>query len=305
MTTKTERGGLSRYGGEFRDFLADTWLGYAFMLPATVLLGAIVIYPTLRAVYLSFFQLSLLAPNQTTFVGLQHFFRMASDPEFWMALKNSIIVTGVSVALEYLLGLGLALTLKEKLPTITWFRSVTMVPWVLPVVVMVIIFRFLVQPDFGFVNIILEAVGLPTSYWFGDPLLALPLIILMHVWRSMPFFAIALMAGMQAIPGSLYEAAEMDGAGSLEQFRYITLPQLSTISMIMIVLHVIFTFNNFDMVYLSTGGGPLNATEVLPTYIYKQAFSSYALGYAASIGVVMLVLLLVFTIIYVRLEDLE
>jgi ABC-type sugar transport system permease subunit len=168
---------------------------------------------------------------------------------------------------------------------------------------MVIIFRFMVQPEYGFVNIVLGWFGLPTSYWFGDPSTAFPLVVIMHVWRNVPFFAIALMAAMQSIPESLYEAAEMDGAGSLQKFRYVTLPQISYVSMIMIVLHVIYTFNNFDIVFLSTGGGPLGSTEVLATYVYKQAFQSYALGYAASIGVVMLVLLLAFTVVYVKLED--
>lgn len=303
MATRTEHDGLSQYGKEFRTFLSDTWLGYAFVIPATALLCLIVLYPTVRGVWLSLFEASLLQPYLRTFVGLDNFFRIASDPTFWAAFKNSILLTGIAVALQYLLGLGLALALKEKLPGIKWFRSVTMVTWVLPIIVMVIIFRFLVYPDIGLINIVLDWFGLPTTYWFGDPTAAFALVVVMHVWRNAPFFAIALMAGMQAIPESLYEAAEMDGAGSLEQFRYVTFPQISYISMIMIVLHVIFTFNNFDIVYLSTGGGPLGATEVLPTYVYEQAFSQYALGYAASIGVVMLVLLLAFTVIYVKLEE--
>ncbi|EJN57697.1 carbohydrate ABC transporter permease [Halogranum rubrum] len=303
MSTQTD--GVARYGREFTALLSETWLGYAFMLPATLLLGVIVIYPTLRGVHMSFFELSLLQPSQETFVGLENFARMASDPQFWNAFWNSILLTGVAVALQYLVGLGMALALKEKLPGITLFRSATMVTWVLPVVVMVIIFRFLVQPEYGFINIVLGWAGLPTSYWFGNPATAFPLVVTMHVWRNAPFFAIALMAGMQSIPESLYEAAEMDGAGPLQQFRYVTLPQISHVSMIMIVLHVIYTFNNFDIVYLSTGGGPLGSTEVLATYVYKQAFVSHALGYAASIGVVMLVLLMLFTVVYVKLEDTE
>lgn len=177
-----------------------------------------------------------------------------------------------------------------------------MVTWVLPIVVSVTIFNFLIQPEFGLINVILERLGLPTAYWFGVPSTAMWMIILMHVWRNIPFFAIALYASMNSIPHSYYEAAKLDGAGPLQQFRYITLPQISYTSMIMIIIHVIFTFNNFSFVYLSTGGGPLRETEVLATYIYKQAFESYALGYAASVGTVMMIIMIVFTIVYAKLE---
>ncbi|WP_227377197.1 carbohydrate ABC transporter permease [Haladaptatus halobius] len=254
---------------------------------------------------MAFQEMSLLQPNQVAFIGLQNFYQMVGDPNFWMALKNSVLLTVLAVSLEYLLGLGLALVLKQKVPGIKIFRNFAMVTWVLPVVVMVIIFRWLVQPDYGLLNVILGSLGLPTTYWFGSPTWAFPLIVVMHVWRNAPFFAIALMASMQSIPESYYEAAAMDGASKLQQFRYITLPNISYVSMIMIILHVIFTLNNFDIVFLSTGGGPLGTTEVLATYVYKLAFNQYTLGYAASIGLVMLILLMFFTVVYVKLEEID
>lgn len=301
MSTRTSRG-FARYIEEFRSFLSETWLGYALILPATILLGIIIVYPTLRGILLAFFEASLLTPEQMQFIGLENVATMVDDPLFRTALWHTVLLTGVAVSLEYLLGLGLALALKEKVPGASFFRSVSMITWVLPIIVMVIIFRFLVQTGFGPVNIILMKLGLETTYWFGEPGIAFPLIVVMHVWRNVPFIAIALMAAMKSIPGTQYEAAHLDGASPLERFRYITLPQISYISMIMIVLHVIFTFNNFDIVYLSTGGGPLGNTEVLATYVYKQAFEQYALGYAASIGVVMLIIMMAFTVVYVKLE---
>ena len=302
-TSNSNQEAIDRWVGEFRGFLSETWLGYAFLVPATLLVGVIILYPTLRGISLAFYHVSFLHPSQMEWAGLENFTRMASDPSFWMATKNSVLLTGVAVSLEYLFGLGLALALKEKVPGASLFRSLSLVTWVLPIVVMVVIFRFLVQPDFGLINIILSYFGFHTTYWFGDLTWAFPLIIAMNVWRNAPFFAVALMAAMKSIPESYYEAASLDGAGPLQQFRYITLPQISYVLMIMIVLHVIFTFNNFSIVYLSTGGGPLGATSILPVYIYKQAFSSFALGYAASMGVVMLILLLAFTAVYVKLED--
>jgi ABC-type sugar transport system permease subunit len=303
MATETASG--SRYVDEFLDLVRDTWLGYAFVVPTTLVLAIIVLYPTVRGLTMGFQSMSLLNPTQASWVGLENYAELFGDATFWVAFKNSVLLTVVAVSLEYLLGLGLALALKQKLPGLELFRSVAMVTWVMPIVVMVIIFRFLVQPDFGLFNIVLDFLGLPTQYWFGSTTWAFPLIIVMHVWRNAPFFAIALMASMQSIPDDLYEAAQLDGAGPLQQFRYITLPNISYVSMIMIVLHVIFTLNNFDIVFLSTGGGPLNSTEVLATYVYKLAFNQYALGYAAAIGAVMLVLLMSFTVIYVKLEEVD
>jgi ABC-type sugar transport system permease subunit len=304
MATKTESR-FGRYREEFTSFLTDTWLGYAFVIPATLILGIIIGYPTLRGIYLAFFEASLLNPGELEFVGLQNFTSLLGDSIFKEALWHTVLLTGLAVSLQYVLGLGLAMALKEKVPGAGIFRSLSMVTWVMPIIVMVIIFRFLVQNDFGPVNIILGALGMETKYWFGEPGVAFPLVVLMHVWRNVPFYAIALLAAMNSIPKEQYEAARLDGAGPLERFRYITLPQISYVSMIMIVLHVTFTFKNFDIVYLSTGGGPLGNTEVLATYVYKQAFEQYALGYGASIGVVMLILMLLFTVVYVKLEEVD
>jgi len=303
MATSTDaRTGLARYGHEFKTFLSETWLGYALILPAVLLMGVIIIYPTFRGIQLAFFEASLLNPGQMTFVGLENFAEMLSDATFKSALWHTVLLTAVAVTLQYLLGLALALVLKEKVPGASVFRSLSMITWVLPVIVMVIIFRFMLQSGFGPVNIVMAKLGLETAAWFGRPGVAFPLVVLMHVWRNVPFYAIALMAAMKSIPETQYEAARLDGAGPLERFRYITLPQISYVSMIMIVLHVIFTFNNFDIVFLSTGGGPLGNTEVMATYIYKTAFQQYALGYGASMGVVMLLIMMAFTVVYVKLE---
>ena len=302
MATQT-KSRFGRYREEFTSFLTETWLGYAFVLPAAVLLAVIIGWPTLRGVYLAFFESSLLNPTQAEFIGLQNFSRLTGDPIFKEALWHTVLLTGLAVSLQYVLGLGLALALREKVPGAGIFRSLSMVTWVMPVIVMVIIFRFLVQNGFGPVNIVLGNIGMETTYWFGEPGVAFPLVVVMHVWRNVPFYAIALLAAMNSIPKEQYEAARLDGAGPLERFRYITLPQISYVSMIMIVLHVTFTFKNFDIVFLATGGGPLGNTEVLATYVYEQAFQQYALGYGASIGVVMLILMLLFTVVYVKLEE--
>lgn len=299
------RNRVSRYYREVRNVSDETWLGYGMVLPSLVLLAVIILYPTLRAIQISLFNRSFLNPEQATFVGLENYVTLFNDPAFWLSLEHTVIFTVGAVTSMYLLGLGLALLLKRKLPGMGTARSLSMIPWVIPPVVIVIIWDWMLQNNFGLVNLLLAQLGLPTKYWFGSINLALPLVMMLRVWKDTPFVAIALMASMQSIPDDLYEAAEIDGASRLQQFRYITLPNISYISMVMIVLEVIACFNSFQMIWIATGGGPVNATEVLGTYIYRQAFLQYALGYASSVGTVMLIILLVFTAVYIKLEDPE
>lgn len=180
-----------------------------------------------------------------------------------------------------------------------------MVTWVIPIAATVILFKWMVTPDYGFINQILIRLGLEhyNTYWFGNPSWALWLILIMHIWRNVPFYGVSILASMQGISQDLYEAARVDGASPFQQFLSITLPGIRYTAIIMVVLHIIFTFNNFDFVYLSTGGGPVNATEVLPTYVYEQSWLYYALGYASSIGVFMMVILAVITLISLKLTS--
>jgi len=165
--------------------------------------------------------------------------------------------------------------------------------------------KFMAQPDIGLINIFFRSIGLDqlNRYWFGDPDVAFPFIMLLHLWRNVPFYGIAFLAAMQAIPQSYYEAAEIDGANAWARFRYITLPGIRGMIIVMVTIHVLWTFNNFDFVFLATGGGPINATDVLPVYVYRQSWTSYTIGYAASMGIVMLVILLIYFIIYIRLYE--
>ena len=189
----------------------------------------------------------------------------------------------------------------------TLFRSIIMASWVIPVAATVIMFRFMAQPDVGLINIIFRVIGLESlnRYWFGDPDVAFSFIILLHLWRNVPFYGIAFLAAMQAVPKSYYEASEIDGANAWNRFRYITLPGIRSMIIVMVTIHVLWTFNNFDFVFLATGGGPVNATDVLPVYVYRQSWSSYTVGYAASIGVVMLIILLIYFIIYMKIYERE
>lgn len=277
-------------------------LGYLLVLPTLVVVLGVTLYPTLDGVRIAFTDASLLQPGAARYIGFENFTRLFGSDIFWVVLGHSLLLTATAVTLQFVLGLVLAHLLATNIPGMQLFRSVAMVTWVLPIIATVVMFQFISAADYGFFNLMLSQVGLDrwTRYWFGDQIYAFVLIVIMHVWRNVPFYAVAFMAAMQAIPEQLYEAARIDGASSWAQLRFVTLPNLRYIIQVMVILHVTFTFNNFDFIYLSTGGGPVNATEVLPTYAYKQAWEGYALGYGAASGVVMLIVLVGVTLLYLR-----
>jgi len=274
-------------------YLSRKSFGYAILFPALLVILGLNLYPTISGILTSFTNQSLIDPGHSLFVGLENYFKLLREPVFQISLLHSLQLTFFAVVLQVILGLVMAHLLIQKVPGIHFFRSVAMITWVLPIIASVVMFRFMTLPSYGFVNILLKDVGLErlARNWFGDETFAFLLVLIMHLWRNVPFYAVAFMAAMQAISSDLYEAARIDGAGEGRQFWFITLPNLRYIILVMVVLHVTFTFNNFDFVFLSTGGGPVNATEVLPTYIYKQAWNGYALGYASAGGVIMLVIL--------------
>ncbi|MBV9491573.1 MAG: sugar ABC transporter permease [Verrucomicrobia bacterium] len=283
--------------------LREDAFGYALLAPALLVILGLNLYPTVCGIATSFTSQSLLNPNSWNWVGLANYQKLFSDAVFRLSFVHSLQLTFAAVALQVVLGLVVAHLLIQRVPGIQFFRSIAMITWVLPIITAVVMFRFISLPNFGFINILLQSVGLGrlARNWFGDPGWAFIMVLIMHLWRNVPFYAISFMAAMQAIPADLYEAARIDGASEWRQFWHITLPNLRYIMLVMVVLHVTFTLNNFDFVYLSTGGGPVNATEVLATYIYKQAWAGYALGYSSAGGVIMLVALVVMVFICRRL----
>ena len=282
------------FGARWKSF-GQASFGYILLAPALLIILGLNLYPTISGVLTAFTNQSLLDPFNWAFVGLANFQKLFGDPVFRISLVHSLVLTGLAVSLQVVLGLILAHLLIEQVPGIQFFRSIGMIAWVLPIIASVVMFRFITLPNYGFINILLNDLGVGhlARNWFGDEKYAFVLILIMHLWRNVPFYAISFMAAMQAIPSDLYEAARIDGASTWRLFYHVTLPNLRYIILVMVVLHVTFTFNNFDFVYLSTGGGPVNSTEVLPTFIYKQAWNGYELGYASAGGVVMLVVLVV------------
>ncbi len=255
------------------------------------------VYPLVDGIYLSFWRKNLLYPTKDKLIWFGNYYRLLfKDDLFWLAFKNSIVFTAASVFFEYLLGLGSALLLNSKYIRFkNLLRGIVLLPWVVPIAVNSLNWRWMLLPDYGFINQVLKTIGLGNFArgWLSDLKWVFPVVVLVNVWRSFPFYTVTILAGLTLIPRELYEAAHIDGANRWQVFRYITFPGIKGISLVIVVLHVVWTFANFDVIYLLTGGGPLHRTEVLPTYLYQQAFNYFKMGYAASIGVFIFMFLMI------------
>jgi|WetSurMetagenome_2_1015567.scaffolds.fasta_scaffold100312_2 multiple sugar transport system permease protein len=273
----------------------QSWKIYVYFVPAALLIFVIFIYPLGYSVVLSFFRRNLLKPGLTKFIGFRNFVTLFHDRLFFQSLWHGCVFTFFSVIFEYIVGLTIALCLNSRYAR---FKNVNkallMLPWAVPIAINSMMWKFLISPDFGFLNQVLSALGFSGALdknWLGDIHSVMPTIIAINVWRSFPFYTITLSAGLTSIPKELYEAAEVDGASAVQKFFTITMTGIRTTSAVIIIFHIIWTFTNFDVIYLLTAGGPLNASEVLPTMMYREAFSNFNMGYASSIGLFLFVIL--------------
>lgn len=268
--------------------------GYLFLAPSLAILTAIGFYPVVRTLLLSLYDATFLnAPSR--FVGLGNYAKLLDDVWFHSAYRNTWLFTAVSVALETAIGLSFAVLLDKRLPGRKWVRASVLIPWAIPTVVSASMWQWLFNADFGFINYALERLHLISSYpnWLGDRASAMWAVIIADVWKTTPFMALILLAGMQTISEDIYEAAAIDGATSLQRFRLITLPLLLPTLVTALLLRTLDAFRVFDLIYVLTGGGPANATEVLSSYAYKTTFSSAQVGYGAAMAAVMAVSVLI------------
>jgi len=276
--------------------------GYAYLVPAAVCLLATVVVPILKAMQMSLYHHVLFKPREYGFIGLANYARAAQDPVFWLTLWNSFVWVFGSVALQFLGGFAAALLLHAAFTGRAVVRTITLLPWIIPGVVVGLIWEWLYQPNYGVINDLLLRAGWlhERVAWLSNPDLAMPAVILANVWRGVPFFAIMLLAGLQAIPDELYEAARVDGAGVIHRFWHLTLPLIRPIVVVATATRIIWTFNYADLIFVMTSGGPANATQITSTYTLLQAYSVLDFGYAAALSVVLLVIMLVFTFFFLR-----
>ena len=267
-------------------------LGFLFMLPAAVLLLLFLAYPLGLGVWLGFTDERIGRPG--IFIGIENYWFLWSDSVFWLSVFNTLLYTIVASALKFALGLWLALLLNEHLPFKAFFRAIVLLPWVVPTVLSAIAFWWIYDAQFSILSWVLMQLGWidgPINF-LGDPNNARASVIAANVWRGIPFVAITLLAGLQTIPPSLYEAATLDGATSWQRFRYVTLPMLTPIIAIVMTFSVLFTFTDFQLIYVLTRGGPVNATHLMATLSFQRGISGGNLGEGAAIAVAMIPFLL-------------
>jgi trehalose/maltose transport system permease protein len=268
---------------------AGPWATPALLLlPTAASLLAISVYPILRGLWLSLRDTSLIAPEDH-FVGLQNYLALLSDGQFWNAWKHTIQFTAASTLLETLLGLAMALVLHETFHGRGMVRAAMLVPWAIPTVVTSKMFGWLFDGQNGLVNHALQGLGLISENigWYSSPDTALLTIIIADVWKTTPFMALLLLAGLQTIPGSLREASFIDGANAWQHFWYVRMPMLLPTLLIAALLRALDAFRIFDLVYVLTGGGPADSTETLSTLTYKQLFSALQFGYGSTLATAM------------------
>lgn len=269
-------------------------LAYLLILPACLLIGVVAFFPILYAFWLSLHR-RMPVFDISYFVGLGNYRFLLQDPRFLSSLLNTTYFAFVSVSLELAFGLMMALLLNRAFRGRGLFRAIALIPWAIPTVVSARMWEWILNPDFGLLNYLLRQMGLLSLRfsqgdalslnWLGDRCLAMHALILADVWKTSPFAALILLAGLQLIPEELYEAAKVDGAGRWRIFRQITFPMLQPFILVALLFRTLDAFRIFDLVYVLTGGGPANTTETLSLYAYKLLFQTLEFGYGSAVAV--------------------
>jgi multiple sugar transport system permease protein len=268
------------------------WLGFWFMLPAAAFLILFLAYPLGLGIWLSFTDARL--GRSGVFVALENYEFLWDDSTFWLSVFNTLLYTTVASTIKFAVGLYLALLLNERLPFKAIIRAVVLIPFIVPTVLSAIAFWWLFDPQFSIISWSLKKIGLISTNidFLGDVWNARWSVIFANIWRGVPFVAITLLAGLQTVSPSLYEAATIDGATAWQRFRFITYPLLTPIIAVVMTFSVLFTFTDFQLIWVMTRGGPVNATHLMATFSYQRAIMSGYLGEGAAISTAMIPFLL-------------
>ena len=268
------------------------FLGLLFMLPAGVLLLLFLTYPLGLGVFLGFTDAKVGRPGE--WIGTENYEFLVTDSVFRLSVWNTFLYTAIASAAKFGLGLWLALLLNEHIPFKAYIRAIVLLPFIVPTVLSAIAFWWIYDAQFGIVSWMFQRLGLIHNYidFLGQPVLARMSVIIANVWRGVPFIAISLLAGLQTISPSLYEAAAIDGATSFQKFWNVTLPMLSPIIAVVMTFSVLFTFTDFQLIWVLTRGGPINATHLMATLSFQRAIPGGALGEGAAIATAMVPFLL-------------
>ena len=279
----------------------QAFVGWLLLAPSLLLLGGLVVFPILYNLWLSLFDKHAFLPVQA-FVGLRHYRYFAGDPEFWSSFWHGVVYAGVTMALQLGVGVPAALVLNEAFRGRTLLRGVVLFPYMIPTIVAVMLWKWLLNDSYGLVNYALTAAGLASTPvpWLGPDWIMTSLVIT-SVWQFFPFVVVTYLARLQTIPPELYEAATVDGASAWRRFVHVTLPQTAAVLFVIVLLRSIWMFTKFDTVWLMAGeGGVSRYVRTLPVYAYARSFTYLQAGMGAALAVIMFVMLLVATAVYFK-----
>ncbi|MDO4019719.1 sugar ABC transporter permease [Clavibacter michiganensis] len=276
----------------------DTRLAAVFLIPASIGLVVFYFWPLLRGIWLSFTSWDLLSPAR--FIGIENYQRMLADPIFWNAARVTVYYVVLNIGFQTVIALGIAV-LMQRLTQSTLLRGVILAPYLVSNVVAALVFLWILDFQLGIGNQLLEWMGLDRIGFFTTEAWVIPTIAAVNVWRHMGYTALLIFAGLQAIPANYYEAARVDGASEFRMFRGITMPLLRPVLGLVLIISVIGSFQVFDTVSVTTGGGPVDASRLLQVYIYDKAFAQFDFGYASTLSVAMLIILVIVTYFQYRI----
>lgn len=268
-------------------------LAVVLLAPTMLVLAGVVVYPFLSAIGLSVYDKYVGAPAH--FIGLDNYRELFADPRFWQVIKNTFVYTAFAVGIKFMLGMAMAMVLNQKRRFNPLFKTILFIPWAVPTIVAALNFRWIYDDFSGMINNILLAIVEMDDIisWLGDPDLAMGSVVAVVIWSGTPFYTMSFLAGLQAIPSELYEAARIDGASKVQEFRHITVPQMRNVFTIVVMLSTIWTSTNLVVVQILTNGGPANTTQILPNLAYKYALLAGRLGIGSAVNMVFFPLLAV------------
>lgn len=278
-----------------RRALVQNFQGWLFIMPATLIFLVFVFAPMGVALFVSFHRWNMMAPME--FVGLGNYVRMFGAEQFWNALRVSLLYALGTVPVTVILGMILAIMLNHIVHAIAFLRVMIYLPVITSMAAAAIVFQYIFEPTFGLANHLLVSVGLPRLMWLNDPTQALVAVVIVGIWKRVGYNAIILLAGLQAVPRYYYEAATIDGASSLQMVRRITIPLLSPVTFFVTVMQIIASMRVFTSIVIMTSGGPARGTDVLPYFLYRNAFQYFRMGYASAIAYFLFAVIFLFTLV--------
>lgn len=277
------------------------WSAYVFLLPGFVVFSIFTVFGVVFSLFISFHQWDILNPVKP-YVGIKNYQGLLHDPNFRQAVTNTFYFVFASIPLILAAGLGSALMLNQRLRGRGFFRAIFYLPVITPLVISAIVWKFIYNGDFGLLNYYLTKLHLISKpiLWLVNPTLAMPSVIAFTVWQSFGFAMVVYLAGLQAIPQEVVQAAEVDGAGRFQRFRYVVFPMLAPTTFFLVVVMVINSFQAFTQIAIMTGGGPLGSTTTIVYYMYQQGFAFFRMGYASAVTWALFVIVFIFTVAQVR-----